>query len=153
MGIIDGLRNAAANVIAPNRHMSGEQEYLKNVYLDVDGASNPRCRSWSRIHSENGNCVGFSYVCSCGREFQLLSAFEWLRNYSCELCRDRFELLKAVGITQETPISKWESLLRTLPVRPRLDRAPRPHMRDTWSNNSGEVTWEGEKPAMGVGYR
>jgi hypothetical protein len=153
MGILDGLKQTVVNALDPRRQMSGEQEYLKNVYLNVDGANNPRCRSWSRIHAENGNCVGFSYVCSCGREFQLLSAFEWLRTYECPLCKDRFDLLRAVGITQETPIAKWESMLHTLPVRPRLNQQPQPRMHDTWSGNAGEVKWEGPEPASGVCYR
>jgi hypothetical protein len=153
MGILDGLKQAVVNALDPRRHESGEQEYVRNVYLNVDGNNNPRARSWSRIHSENGNCVGFSYTCSCGREFQLLSAFEWLRNYECPLCKDRFDLLRAVGITQETPIGKWEAMLRTLPVRPRLDRQSAPRVHDTWGDSSGEAKWEGPKPASVVGYR
>ncbi len=139
--LFETLKKAAVAVFDPKRHEeTGELEYLRQVYLQQN--DNIRPRQWYRIVSESGNCVGFSYVCSCHAEHQLISAFEWMRDYHCQVCKDKFDLLKFVGITKDVPPAKWEQFFSKLPIRPRLTGLQRPRAIDTWENVSGDTAYE-----------
>jgi|SRR5579859_181397 len=142
MSIFTTIKNVAVALLDPKRYDErGELAYLREVYYNQQG--NVRPRQWYRLYSESGSCVGFSYICSCSTEYQLLSAFEWLRNYKCSACKDEFELLKFAGITKDTPASKWESFLVKLPIRPRLAGKQQPRCLDTWAQSGdGEARYE-----------
>jgi DNA-directed RNA polymerase subunit RPC12/RpoP len=142
--LLDGVKNAIVNILDPNHSQnSGELFALRQMYDNVAGQGNMRPRQWYRLHTHSGSCCGFSYVCSgCAREYQLLSAFEWTRDYECSTCHDKFDLYKFAGVTEgkfKVAAKDVESLLATLPVRPRLAGvAPKPRVIDMW-----EMGWDG----------
>jgi hypothetical protein len=157
--LLDGLRIAVVEILRPGtRQQLGEREVLRQMYE----ASNTRAtlpNTWYRLHNHAGDCVGFSFVCNCHTEYQLLSAFEWMRDYKCKACGAKFDLLKHTGIKTadgeiKTRPEEWERLFARLPIRPRLAGGPpRPRAFDTWSrNNSDEVQWDGAKPVVPEGW-
>jgi len=150
--ILEGLRTLIIERLRPGtREALGEREVLRQMY-SAENAGRIQPNSWYRLHNENGDCVGFSYVCNCNVERQMLSAFEWMRDYACPQCKAKFDLLRFVGIKAASgeftkKPEEWEKLLATLPIRPRLAGKPQPRAIDTWSaSGDGEVIWAGSKP-------
>jgi hypothetical protein len=148
--LLDGLKETIVELLNPGaRQERGELEALRQMYDPSNAAGGMPPNKWFRLYNPAGTCVGFSYVCACGQEWQMLSAFEWMRDYSCPQCKSKFDLLKSVGIRNDkgelASQDKWEALLCKLPVRPRLaGTAPAPRVLDTWANNSGDVTYGGD---------
>jgi hypothetical protein len=153
MSLLDGLKNAVIEALRPGTQQQlGERQALRQLYeANNDGAVLPN--SWYRLHNQSGNCVGFSFSCNCRLEYQLLSAFEWMRDYKCGQCSAKFDLLKHVGIKNADgeftrKPEEWEALLAKLPVRPRLAGAPQQRVFDTWATGKGdEVAYELADPA------
>jgi hypothetical protein len=156
--ILDGLKEAVIEVIRPGtRQALGERAALKQMYTASNTNMTPN--TWYRLHNSAGACVGFSYSCNCMVEYQLLSAFEWMRDYSCGQCKAKFDLLRHAGIKDakgefKVKPEEWESLLAALPVRPRLAGVPeRPRVIDTWENSrAGEAEYEPFNGSFGVGF-
>jgi hypothetical protein len=119
MGIIESLKQTVVNVLDPNRRaQSQELSYLQEIYYNREG--NLRPRQWYRLSNERGETVGFSFVCSEGQEYRFLDVFEAFRDHVCPNCKDKFELLKFVGINPaEIPVTQWKSICTAkLPARP-----------------------------------
>jgi hypothetical protein len=157
MSLLDGLKTAVIEILRPGtRQQLGEGAVLKQMY-EASNAQAILPNSWYRLHNEAGACVGFSYVCNCKTEHQLFSAFEWMRPYACPACAAKFDLLKHVGIKNvdgdftKKP-EEWEALLAKLPVRPRLAGKQQQSFVDTWSNDNGDVVWDGAPPSA-VGWK
>ena len=152
MSLLDGLKEAIVEVLRPGtRQQLGERDALKQMYQNSN-AQNILPGQWYRLYSPSGSCVGFSYCCPCMREWQLLSAFEWHRDYTCPQCKSKFDLLKHVGIKNadgdfKVKPEEWEQLLSKLPVRPRLAGGPpRTPFIDTWDNSDSTVGYELSDP-------
>jgi hypothetical protein len=156
--LLDGFKNAIIEALRPGtREALGEREVLRQMY-SAENAGRIQPNAWYRLHNQNGDCVGFSFVCNCNVERQMLSAFEWMRDYSCPQCGAKFDLLRSVGIKAANgeftkKPEEWEKLLATLPIRPRMQGKPTPKAVDTWeSSGSGEVEWTGSKPYSVEGW-
>lgn len=146
MSLLDGLKEAIVEVLRPGtRQALGEREALRQMYSHSN-AQNILPNTWYRLYNQAGACVGFAFVCPCMVERQLLSAFEWMRDYTCPQCKAKFDLLRHVGIKSADGEFKvkpedWEKLLAKLPVRPRLAGGPaRPPFIDTWDSTSNYET-------------
>jgi hypothetical protein len=102
----------------PGHRQSQEAFVMREMYGGRGGNLVPH--QWYRLLSEQGNCRGFSYVCTCGREHQMVDFFEAFRDYECPPCHDKFNLLKFVGIDPaKTPANQWKSICDAkLPARP-----------------------------------
>lgn len=154
MSFLDAVKITIVEFIRPGTAQQlGENNVLKQMYQNSNaGAIQPN--TWYRLHNQTGSCVGFSYSCNCRQEYQMLSAFEWLRDYACQQCGCKFDLLKHVGIKNEKDEFKikpeeWESFLAKLPVRPRLAGVPeKPRAVDTWSASDETVEWVGTAPGQ-----
>jgi hypothetical protein len=103
MGILDRVKTAVAEALAPARAgESKELAYLREIYYNKD--TNIRRNQFYRLLNQNGNHVGFSFSCVCGAEYQMLDVTDWLgRQNVCPTCKTQFDLMKTVGLTQETP--------------------------------------------------
>jgi hypothetical protein len=147
MSVFDGLRNAVVEILRPGtRQQLGERAVLQEMYASTN-AQAILPNTWYRLHNQAGNCAGFSFVCNCRHEYQLLSAYEWLRDYKCKVCGAKFDLLKHVGATRETPAGELENYLAKLPIRPRLAGGPaQPNFIDTWGGKDDEVGYEMSDP-------
>jgi len=157
--LLDGLRNAVIEILRPGtRQQFGEHETLRQLY-ESSNAQAILPNTWYRLHNPKGDCVGFSYVCNCKTEYQLLSAFEWMRDYKCRACGAKLDLLKHVGIKNADGEIKprpedWERMFAKLTIRPRLAGKAHPRVFDTWANDSSEtVTWAGTQPAVPAGWK
>lgn len=117
---------------------------LELEMLRKQAALNSPINQWYRLFNEAGCHVGFSWICSCGIEYQLLSIEQWqARDHNCPTCKRPFSLFKALGITQETPHSKLADKYASLPVRSRTTGKKAPRFLDTWdSSKAGEVEYE-----------
>jgi hypothetical protein len=137
MTFLEDVKERVIDWLRPGtRQALGEHEAMKQLYSNSN-AQNIIPGQWYSLLNQNGDRVGFSYVCNCGREHQLINAFEWLRMYTCGACRARFDLLKSAGIKGHDGECKkpeeWEAFLRKLPIRPRLAGGPpRQPFIDTW---------------------
>jgi hypothetical protein len=152
MSLLDGLKEAIVEVLRPGtRQALGERDALKQLY-DSSNAKNILPNSWYRLYNQAGSCVGFSFVCNCGVERQLISAYEWHRDYVCPQCKVKLDLLRFVGIKNadgeiKARPEEWETLLSKLPVRPRLAGGPpRTPFIDTWDNSDSTVGYELSDP-------
>lgn len=136
--IFEGLRKAALSLLGAS---SSEEETLRHLYSGQGGFAK---NQWYRLYNAAGTCVGFSYVCKCGTEYQLLNALEWYRDYKCG-CGGKFELLRFVGLTPDSPIKSQNAAFAKLPIRPRAAGAPpKPRSIDIWEQSgSGDVQWTG----------
>jgi hypothetical protein len=147
--IFEKFKTIAVNALIPEsiKEMSGELAYLREMYYSKGG--NLRAGQWYRLMNEAAKCVGFSFYCKCGQEYKFLDAFEWIRDYTCQQCKTKFELLKFVGIdTHETPVTQWKSICDAkLPARPSIQGKQTQSTIDTWgdSDNSG-ISWCGNAP-------
>lgn len=157
--LLDGLKEAIIEAIRPGtRQELNEGEVLRQMY-SAENANNIRQNQWYRLHNQNGDCVGFSFVCTCMGEYQLLSAFEWMRDYKCQRCGSKFDLLRFVGIKAANgeftkKPEEWEKFLAKLPIRPRLAGKQQPRFVDTWGAETAEtVQWAGTKPYAPEGWR
>lgn len=159
MSLIGGLKSAIVEALRPGtRQALGENAALRQMY-EAGNAGAVLPNTWYRLHNQVGSCVGFSYSCNCRMEYQLVSAFEWMRDYKCNLCGAKFDLLKHAGIKNEAgefvrKPEEWEHLLSKLPVRPRLAGKATPSFVDTWADDGAvEVNWGGKDPHDNVGWR
>jgi len=150
MAFLDQVRTKLADIIRPRP--SGEGQAMDQLYNNPDGR-NVRPRTWYQIVSAaSGKLLGYSYVCADMREYQLVHPNEWVRDYDCPQCRDRFNLYKFAQIIDaegkfKVPASEIEGILSKLPVRPRLDGSRTPTVIDTWSEGGdGSIGWEGAPP-------
>ena len=145
MSILDTLKRVAVNVFDPQRHAeSQELAYLQEVYYNKSG--NLRPGQWYRLLGETGNCTGFAHFCHCGQERKFMSAWEWFRPYECPQCKDKFELLKFVGIDPATTApAQWKSICDAkLPPRPGVAGKQTPGAIDTWGNSDDTgIRWDG----------
>jgi hypothetical protein len=151
--LLDGLKNAVIEMLRPGTQQQlGERESLRQLY-DATSAGAVLPNTWYRLHNQNGGCVGFSYSCNCRMEYQLLSAFEWMRDYKCSQCGAKFDLLKYAGIKNADgefvrKPEEWEALLAKLPIRPRLAGRQEQRVFDTWSESKSDaVAWGGNDRA------
>ncbi len=153
MGILDNLRTTAVTLLDPHYHENiAEAQAIKMAHSSQGGIL---ANQWYRLYNANGNCVGFSFSCACRQEFQMLHALEWFRDYQCPQCKMKFELLKAVGLTADSPIKELESALAKLPIRPRAaGTPPRPRVIDTWAaDQSDPVEYTGISGGFaGIGF-
>jgi hypothetical protein len=149
MGLFDKVRTAVVEALAPERvGETKELQYLREIYGSQNGGI--RANQWYRLLNQNGDNVGFSYSCNCGGEYQLLHVADWLgKNHICTRCQTPFDLLKACGITSDTPAAQWQQYFAKLPARPRLAGKRTPNVIDTWADVSGDVQWAGSKPNDG----
>ena len=147
MGILDRVKTAVADALAPQRAgESKELAYLREIYNSKD--TNIRRNQFYRLLNQNGDHVGFSFSCVCGAEYQMLNMTDWIgRQHTCPTCKTPFDLLKAVGITQETPAAHWAQYFAKLPARPRLSGKRTSPYIDTWNDNADTVQWAGSKPS------
>lgn len=151
--LLDALKNKLMTVLDPQySRKQTELAYLREVYGNAPGGS--KRDQWYRVANAVGDLVGFAFVCTCGQEYQLLSVNDWLgRDYHCPQCKTEFSLMKACGITPDTPVAKWPEFYATLPVRPRLAGTQQPRMLDTWAAGDREtVVWDGQPPVTGVKF-
>ena len=142
-GLLDKVKTAVVEALAPQRAgESKELAYLREIYTNREG--NIRRNQWYRLLNQNGDHVGFSFSCACGTEYQLLHLSDWMgRQHTCAACKTAFDLLKAAGITQETPAAQWPQHFAKLPARPRVSGKRTPPFADTWSDSAGDVEWAG----------
>jgi len=150
MAFLEKVRTQLADIIRPRQ--SGEGQVVDQLYNNPEGR-NLRPRTWYQIASAtSGKLLGYSYVCACVRESQLVYPNEWTRDYECAQCHDHFNLYKFAQIVDaagkfKVSASEIEGILSKLPVRPRLDGSRTPSVIDTWSEaGDGSVGWEGAPP-------
>jgi hypothetical protein len=152
-GILEQLKRNVSELLHPQRREeSQELQYLREVYYNREG--NLRPKQWYRLSGESGNCVGFSYFCSCGQEYRLLSAWEWFKDFHCPQCKDKFDLLKFVGIDPKvTPVNQWKSVVESkLPARPGAvtgKQTPGAMQMGDWGGsavNAPDEFWNGKPP-------
>jgi hypothetical protein len=151
MGLLDRIKTTITGALAAPANESRELSYLRQIYQQQGGVQR---NSFYRILNQSGDNVGFSFVCNCGTEYQLLHVADWLRQNTCPTCKTQFDLLKACGITTETPTAQWPQFFAKLPARPRLSGSkPRSPYIDTWGNdNADTVQWGGSKPSLPEGW-
>ena len=149
MAFLEKVRTTLADIIRPRQ--SGEGQAMDQLYNNPEGR-NLRPRTWYQIVSAaSGKLLGYSYVCACVRESQLPHPNEWLRDYECPQCHDRFNLYKQTGITDaegkfKVAASEIEAVLSKLPVRPRIDGSAAPRFVDTWDGADDGSGWSGKAP-------
>ncbi len=150
--LLDGIREALVEVLKPGTQQeAGELSALRQIYDPLNAGGGLLPNRWYRLHNTNGNCTGFSFVCNCGQEWRLLSAFEWAREYACPQCHAKFDLYKFVGVTDAEGKFKVgprevEAQLTKLPVRPGVTGRPNKNVMDTWDDGSEPTAWEGKAP-------
>ena len=132
MGILDRVKTAVADALAPQRAgESKELAYLREIYYNKD--TNIRRNQFYRLLNQNGNHVGFSFSCVCGAEYQMLDVTDWLgRQNVCPTCKTQFDLMKAVGLTQERLLHSGRSILPSCPRRSEERRVGK-ECRSRWS--------------------
>ena len=155
MSLLNKARNVAIELLDPDyRAKTNEADAIRKSHQAQGGILK---NQWYRLSNLSNNIVGLSFVCDCAREVQLLNLFEWLRDYECPVCKTKFELLKAVGLSAASPISDLAPAISKLPIRPRAAGEPRqPRVLDTWSALSDGVGYEQHDPGMagfGVGTK
>ena len=154
MTFLDKVKTNIVEFLRPGtQNESGELATLRQLY-DNTNAGGLRPNAWYQlVNGASGKLVGFSYVCNCMREFQLVHPHEWARDYSCPQCRCTFNLYKQKGITDaegnfKVSASEIERILAGLPIRPRLDGNRAPSFVDTWAERGdGEVGYEPYTPS------
>jgi hypothetical protein len=140
MSIVGKVKNFINNAKADSLEL---EMYRKEAAL-----ASPK-NQWYRLLNPNGDHVGFSWLCSCGVEYQMVAITDWFgREYNCTACSRPLSLFKACGITQQsTPATCLEKFAQ-LPVRGRRTGKPdSPKFLDTWS---GETNDSGSGPAGAV---
>ena len=129
-----------------------ELVYLRELYADQNGGP-PRRNQFYQIISQSGNVVGYSWVCACGTEYQMLSVNDWLgKDHVCPTCKTDFDLFRAAGITAEDGDQQKREKLAKLPVRPRNADIKKSPFHDTWNDGDETVQWAGSKPVTSVPY-
>jgi|HubBroStandDraft_5_1064220.scaffolds.fasta_scaffold17762_3 hypothetical protein len=138
------------------RNQSEAEEARARFKAQEEQHPGMRPSQWYRLSNAGNNIVGLSFVCNCRKEVQFLNLFQWLVEYECPQCRVKYELLKAVGLTPDSPIKALSKAIATLPVRPRAaGEPPRPKFLDTWASSDDGVGYERHDPGMagfGVGF-
>lgn len=140
MGLLDRIKTTITSALAAPANESRELAYLREIYKQQGGTQR---NAWYRILNQSGDNVGFEFCCACGTSYQLLHVADWLRQNTCPTCKTQFDLLKACGITGETPSAAWPQHFAKLPARPRLSGSkPRSPFVDTWNDSAGDVQYE-----------
>jgi hypothetical protein len=141
MGLLDRIKTTITSALAAPANESRELAYLRKIYKQQGGGA--LRNQWYRILNHSGDNVDFEFCCACGISYQLLHVADWLRQNQCPTCKTQFDLLKAVGLTQETPSAQWAQHFAKLPARPRLSGSkPRAPFVDTWNDAAGDVQYE-----------
>jgi len=139
-GLLERIKTTVADALTARPTENKELAYLREIYKQQGGVQR---NQFYRILNQSGDNVGFEFVCSCGISYQLLHVPDWLRQNQCPTCKTQFDLMKAVGITSDTPSAQWPQFFAKLPARPRLSGAKRtPPFIDTWNNNADVVQYE-----------
>lgn len=113
--ILDKMRAVAINVLAPGvgdrvKAALQQSDYISEVYLKQRPAA-VLPHEWLRGCNELGETVAFKYTCDC-QTVTFRDVFEALRDHVCPNCKDKFNLMKAVGIdTAKVPVSQWKSII------------------------------------------
>lgn len=154
MSLLNKARNVAVAILDPNYHAkTAEADEIRQRHSAQGGILK---NQWYRLANLNNQIVGLSFVCDCRKEVQFLNLFEWLIDYECPQCRVRYELLKAIGLGPDSPISELAAAVATLPIRQRAAGAPQPpRFLDTWSSSDDGVDYEKTDPGaagFGVGF-
>ena len=172
MSIMDNLKAKAVDIIDPRLRPAVEKLMARNEYLESHFKNTPLGRqeaaeqlysntntgmrpgTWAVRVSETLNILGFLYLCKCGTEYAFPDSFEAMKDHKCNLksCGEKMELLKYVGIDNETPHNQYQSIfLSKLPHRPfsvdKPKQSPFQQVGDWTVNDAAldESNWSGDE--------
>jgi len=157
MGLLQGLKESIVELLQPGtRQTLGEARALREMY-DARN-TNMLPNTLYRVHNhERGNFAGFSFVCNCGVEYQLLNITDWTREYECKACGAKFCAYRMLGIIDADgnylmKQSEIEARIAKLPMRPRLSGRPAPSPFIEIGNDEASVEWDGPRPSVPAGW-